>query len=89
MAGPMTPGQRAERLVLAAGRMGLDGPTEDMIAMAIADAEFDTLNFPEVIAERHGHGWDGQGRIVSRDPPTPTIDMIADEVIAELEELDE
>jgi len=79
------PGERAHGLFVAAERMGLDGPTHDMISMAIQDAEFDTLNFPDVIAQRHGHGWDGKGMMVRVDNPESDADMIADEVIAELE----
>jgi len=88
MAGPETPRERAHGLIVAAERMGLDGPTEDMISIVIQDAEFDTLNFPDVIANKHGHCWDGNGMMVRRDPPEKTMDMIADGGIAELEEMD-
>lgn len=36
----MIPSHRAEKLFDEASRLGLDGPTEDMVAEAIADAEY-------------------------------------------------
>ena len=49
-----TPQDRAKWVLDKTDELGMDCPTEEMIADAIADAEFDTINFPEQIAERHG-----------------------------------
>lgn len=38
--------ERAERLYKRAEKIGLDAPTDSMIAEAIHDAECDALNFP-------------------------------------------
>lgn len=51
---PLTSLERAARLFIAAEKLGCDTPTENMIADAIQDAEFDTLHNPEIISERHG-----------------------------------
>lgn len=47
--GPLTAMERVDRLFLARS-----SPTHEEIYDAIRDAEFDTLNFPEIIAKRHG-----------------------------------
>ncbi len=54
MSVPLTSFERAARLFKQAEKLGCDTPTESMIADAIQDAEFDTLSYPDIIAERHG-----------------------------------
>ena len=46
---PLTPEERVDRLFDTN-----DFPTYQEIVEVIKDAEFDTINFPEVIAKRHG-----------------------------------
>lgn len=46
---PMTASQRVDRLFDLN-----DFPTYEEIEKVIWDAEFDTLNFPEIITKRHG-----------------------------------
>lgn len=53
--GPLTSFQRAERLLRRMEKLGMECPPVDMIAETIQDAEFDTLNFPHLIADRHDH----------------------------------
>lgn len=47
--GPMTVSQRVDRLFDEN-----EFPTYEKIERVIWDAEFDTLNFPEIISKRHG-----------------------------------
>jgi len=47
--GPMTASQRVDRLFDVN-----EFPTYEEIVGVIRDAEFDTLNFPKIIAMRHG-----------------------------------
>lgn len=53
MSSPLTPIERAERVIDKARELGMDGPNEAMIASIIADAEWDTLHFPNTIRKRH------------------------------------
>jgi len=52
--GPLTPHERVLRLFKDCDDLGLDNPTTQMIEDVINDAEFDTLNWFEKVAERHG-----------------------------------
>lgn len=49
----MLPNERVEHLWKETKRLGLDQPTDEMIADMIRDAEFDTIWHPLVIAKRH------------------------------------
>lgn len=52
--GPLTAFERAERLCRRAEELGLDAPSEGMIAESIWTAECETLHHYEYIAARHG-----------------------------------
>ncbi len=50
---PLNAIERTDRLFKLAEKLGMDGPSEGLIADAINDAEYDTLHHYEVIAARH------------------------------------
>ncbi len=54
MSAPLTPTQRVTRLFIECEKLGIEYPSEDRIAEIIHDAEYDTLNYPASVAERHG-----------------------------------
>lgn len=79
----MSPENRVTNLFREANKLSLDYPTDQMWIDLIYDAEFDTLNHPATVAERHGLPF------VWRKEIRLDKDLAADEILKEEEILDE
>lgn len=64
---PLNGAERAHRLCIEAARLGLDAPTEGMIAEAIHTAENEAIIHWEIIAARHGQDWESVKTLLARE----------------------
>lgn len=63
MNSPLSPEARVVRLFREIQLLGQDFPTDDQLIDLLNDVEYDTLNYPRAVAERHGMKFTWRGQI--------------------------